>query len=108
SSSRARSIAATSTISSPRCAPAMAEPQQTAGAGPCLMALEAAEAPAVVARQLAAIRPILEDLAARLRARPPAFVVTCARGSSGHAALYGKYLIETGLGLVTADAAPSV
>src|SRR4029453_5022253 len=36
------------------------------------------------------------------------FVVTCARGSSDHAATYGKYLFETELGLVTASASPSV
>jgi glucosamine--fructose-6-phosphate aminotransferase (isomerizing) len=34
--------------------------------------------------------------------------VTCARGSSDHAATYGKYLFETTLGLVTASASPSV
>ncbi|MDE2382738.1 MAG: SIS domain-containing protein, partial [Xanthomonadaceae bacterium] len=44
----------------------------------------------------------------RLRAQPPRFIVTCARGSSDHAATYGKYLFETALGLVTASASPSV
>ena len=43
----------------------------------------------------------------RLRAQPPRFIVTCARGSSDHAATYGKYLFETTLGLVTASASPS-
>jgi glucosamine--fructose-6-phosphate aminotransferase (isomerizing) len=35
-------------------------------------------------------------------------VVTCARGSSDHAATFAKYLIETRTGVLTASAAPSV
>jgi glucosamine--fructose-6-phosphate aminotransferase (isomerizing) len=69
---------------------------------------EAAEAPGVVSRQLAANRKIVEALARRLRERPPRAVVTCARGSSDHAATFARYLIETRLGVVTASAAPSV
>jgi glucosamine--fructose-6-phosphate aminotransferase (isomerizing) len=41
------------------------------------------------------------------RLRPRA-VITCARGSSDHAATYAKYLIETRAGVLTASAAPSV
>lgn len=69
---------------------------------------EAAEAPAVVARLLKANREAVRDLAARLRASPPSTVVTCARGSSDHAATYAKYLIETGTGIPTSSAALSV
>lgn len=72
------------------------------------MAAEALETPAVVSRQIAANRDAVAGLSAELRARPPRFVVTSARGSSGNAAMFGKYLIETRLGLVTAAAAPSV
>ena len=72
------------------------------------MHTEAAEAATAVARQFAANAPIVADLAQRLRAQPPRFIVTCARGSSDHAATYGKYLFETTLGLVTASASPSV
>ncbi|HEX7342367.1 MAG TPA: SIS domain-containing protein [Rhodanobacteraceae bacterium] len=72
------------------------------------MHAEAGEAPAVLERQLAANDGIIEALAARLRAQPPRFVVTCARGSSDHAATFAKYAIETQLGLVTASASPSV
>jgi len=72
------------------------------------MHTEAAEAATAVARQFAANAPIVADLAQRLRAQPPRFIVTCARGSSDHAATYGKYLFETALGLVTASASPSV
>ena len=73
-----------------------------------LMFSEAAEAADAVARLLAANREALAALGERLRAAPPAVVVTCARGSSDHAATYGKYLIETLLGVPVASAAPSV
>ncbi|RPE80078.1 SIS domain-containing protein [Vulcaniibacterium tengchongense] len=72
------------------------------------MYAEAQEAAAAVARQFDANAAAVEALAARLRAQPPRFIVTCARGSSDHAATYGKYLFETTLGLVTASASPSV
>jgi glucosamine--fructose-6-phosphate aminotransferase (isomerizing) len=35
-------------------------------------------------------------------------VVTCARGSSAHAATYGKHLIERTLGIPVAEAAPNI
>lgn len=73
-----------------------------------LMAREAAEAPEVAARILAQNAPVLATLGERLRAAPPPVVITCARGSSDHAATYGKYLIETLLGVPVASAAPSV
>jgi len=69
---------------------------------------EAAEAPAALARQLAANREAVRELVRRLKASPPRAVVTVARGSSDNAATYAKYLIETRLGLLTASAAPSV
>jgi glucosamine--fructose-6-phosphate aminotransferase (isomerizing) len=75
---------------------------------PSVMEQEAREAPRRVAALLAADQPMIEALVARLRAAPPPFAVTVARGSSDHAALYARYLFETVLGLVTASAAPSV
>jgi len=69
---------------------------------------EAAQAPAVVRTQLAANAAHVAQLAERLRRAPPRAVVTCARGSSDHAATFARYLIETRLGLLTASAAPSV
>ena len=73
-----------------------------------LLLRESAEAPAAVARLLAATEAACRDLGARLRARPPRFVVTCARGSSDSAAMYAKYLIEIALGTVVASVGPSV
>lgn len=72
------------------------------------MAEEASEAPRVIADLLARNAEAVGALAERLRRRPPRAVLTCARGSSDHAATYAKYLIETRAGLITASAAPSV
>ena len=69
---------------------------------------EAAQAGDVVAAQYARNRDAVAALAADLRRSPPPFVVTCARGSSDHAATFAKYLFETQLGVVTASASPSV
>jgi len=69
---------------------------------------EAAQAPAVVRAQLQANAAQVKRLAAALCAAPPRAIVTCARGSSDHAATFARYLIETRLGLLTSSAAPSV
>ncbi|HTM29387.1 MAG TPA: SIS domain-containing protein [Rhodanobacter sp.] len=69
---------------------------------------EAHEAADVIARQFAANEAIVSALAQTLRADPPRFIVTCARGSSDHAAAYAKYVFETQLGIATASASPSV
>lgn len=73
-----------------------------------LMHQESWQAPARLAQQYAANASEIEALGARLRAKPPALVVTCARGSSDNAASYAKYLIETHIGTPTLSAAPSV
>ena len=72
------------------------------------MFAEAGEAPEVVGKQLVANAELVNQIAEELRGRPPQLVVTCARGSSDHAATYAKYLIETVIGRPTASAAPSV
>ena len=69
---------------------------------------EAAQAPEVVRAQLEANAAQVAGLAERLRRAPPRAVVTCARGSSDHAATFARYLIETRLGILTSSAAPSV
>jgi glucosamine--fructose-6-phosphate aminotransferase (isomerizing) len=76
--------------------------------GNALMAAEALEAPEVVRRQAELIARPVGELAARLRRAPPRVVVTCARGSSAHAASFGKGLIERHLAIPVADASPSV
>jgi glucosamine--fructose-6-phosphate aminotransferase (isomerizing) len=65
-------------------------------------------APEAVKRQEGVLPPALAPLIARLQRKPPQVVVTCARGSSAHAATFGKHLIERYMGTPVAAAAPSV
>ena len=51
---------------------------------------------------------LVERIAARLQRIAPKFILTCARGSSDHAATYAKYLFETRIGLAVCSFAPSV
>lgn len=69
---------------------------------------EAAQAAQSVRNQLFANSEAMERLGERLRLLAPRAIVTCARGSSDHAATFAKYLIETRLGVLTSSAAPSV
>jgi glucosamine--fructose-6-phosphate aminotransferase (isomerizing) len=71
------------------------------------MAKELQDAPEAVRRQEAS-RQAVQDLVARCRRHPPQVVVTCARGSSAHAATFGKHLIERYLGIPVAAAAPNI
>ena len=73
-----------------------------------LMETELHEAPLVVARQPELLANPLSELVARLTHTPPQVIVTCARGSSAHAANFGKYLIERHLGVPVAAVAPSI
>lgn len=59
---------------------------------------EAREAPAAVARLLAADADRYAALGAELRERPPDSMLTLARGSSDHAAQYVAYLIMARMG----------
>ena len=72
------------------------------------MAGEIREAPEVLNRQEAVLAEPLARLVRRLKERPPAVVVTCARGSSAHAAAFAKHAIERHLGIPVAPAAPSI
>ncbi len=72
------------------------------------MASEIREAPGAVEQQRQALLRPVAELAARLKRRPPQVAVTCARGSSAHAATFGKHLIERYLGVPVASAAPSI
>jgi glucosamine--fructose-6-phosphate aminotransferase (isomerizing) len=72
------------------------------------MEVELRAAPQVLAGQGAGLAAPLRHLLARLRARPPALVMTCARGSSAHAATFAKHLIERRLGVPVAEMAPNI
>lgn len=72
------------------------------------MAEEIQDAPRVVADQAAALERPMAELVGVLDRRRPDVVVTCGRGSSAHAATFGKHLIERYLGIPVAAAAPSI
>jgi glucosamine--fructose-6-phosphate aminotransferase (isomerizing) len=70
------------------------------------MAEEIARQPAVLAG-LVAGRPAIAEVAARVAAARPRFVLLAARGSSDHAATYAKYLVEVLLQLPAGLVSPS-
>ncbi|TAM84863.1 MAG: SIS domain-containing protein [Jatrophihabitans sp.] len=70
------------------------------------MAAEIGEQPRVFERLLAA-RSVIAQVGDAVRRAAPRFVLLAARGTSDHAALYGKYLVETRLGLPAGLASPS-
>jgi glutamine---fructose-6-phosphate transaminase (isomerizing) len=69
---------------------------------------EAAQAPQAVRTQLHINAQLMERLGDVLRELKPHALVTCARGSSDHAATFARYLIETRARVLTSSAAPSV
>jgi len=72
-----------------------------------LMYAEAAEAASVAERQAVDLKHDLEMLGQKLRQLDPPLVITCARGSSDHAATFAKYLIEVRARTPVASFAPS-
>ena len=78
------------------------------GATNTTMYREAAEASGKVQNQLRRNADALAALAERLRASPPAAMVTIARGSSDHAATYARYLVEIRLGILSSSLSPSI
>lgn len=82
--------------------------EQQIGGATTQMAREIAEIPDVVSRQAdEGLRDYLEE-GGRLRAGGARLFVTCARGTSDHAATYFKYLAETRLGVPVASLGPSL
>ena len=73
-----------------------------------LMLEETRSAPQRVAAMLAADAPAYDALAQALRRHDPAFIVTVARGSSDHAALYFANLAGIVTGRITASLPPSL
>lgn len=79
-------------------------PESTPGA---LMAAEIAEQPAVFERILTESPADIAAVVEAIAGRGPRFVMAAARGTSDHAALYFKYLVEIVLGLPCGLASPS-
>jgi glutamine---fructose-6-phosphate transaminase (isomerizing) len=72
------------------------------------MAVETSQAPSAVARLLTLEGANLEKLGQRLNKRNAPCIVTCARGSSDHAAAFFKYAVEIMLGVPVASMGPSI
>jgi glucosamine--fructose-6-phosphate aminotransferase (isomerizing) len=72
------------------------------------MEQEARETPSKIRSQLAENYDLVKDIGEKIRQFDPQFVVTVGRGTSDHAGVFAKYLIEIELGLSVASAAPSV
>lgn len=77
-------------------------------ATPTKMAIEATETPNVFRRQQKHNKEQIIALADAIKRHDPEFVYMIGRGTSDHAGVFGKYLIETQMGLPVAAAAPSV
>jgi glucosamine--fructose-6-phosphate aminotransferase (isomerizing) len=72
------------------------------------MEAEWQEGPEAVGRQAQALEVPLAELLRCIRRRPPSFVLTCARGSSAHAATFGKHLVERYVGIPVGAFAPNM
>ena len=75
---------------------------------PSDMARETRQAPDIVAELLSQARPKIAEIGRLIRATNPPVIVTCARGSSDHAAGYFKYCTEILAGVPVASVGPSV
>ncbi|MFM1975725.1 MAG: hypothetical protein RL145_571 [Pseudomonadota bacterium] len=73
-----------------------------------LMATEAATAHEFAGQLICRFDAEFEPVLASLSLSNLSMVVTCARGSSDHAALFLKFLLETQCGLLTSSLSPSV
>jgi len=73
-----------------------------------IMEQEAKQAPSVVKGQLLFNKELAITIGQKLRSLAPKMVMIIGRGSSDHAGVFGKYLIEIEAGVPTFAAAPSV
>lgn len=73
-----------------------------------IMEKEAKQSPAIIENQLKSNKYLVENIGKKLRQFDPKMVMIIGRGSSDHAGVFGKYLIEIESGVPTFAAAPSV
>lgn len=73
-----------------------------------IMWQEANDAPNVIEKQLISNASICESLGEKIRQLAPKLVYIIGRGSSDHAGVYAKYLIEVEMGIPVTASAPSV
>lgn len=84
--------------------PAGVSPEMAPGAG---MTADIGEQPEVFAQLADGQSSAIAEIAARIAAKRPKFVLYAARGTSDHAALYAAYLTEIRLGVPAGLASPS-
>ena len=80
----------------------------TSDLNPSDMARETGQAPQIVASLLSQARPKIAEIGRLIGATNPPLIVTCARGSSDHAAGHFKYCTEILAGVPVASVGPSV
>lgn len=73
-----------------------------------LMEQEAKQTPQVIEQQLKNNKATAQSIAQKLQQLAPTNVMIIGRGSSDHAGVFGKYLIEVEAGIPVSSAAPSV
>ncbi|OFA31132.1 glutamine--fructose-6-phosphate aminotransferase [Glaciecola punicea] len=73
-----------------------------------IMESEARQSPIVIQKQLELNGTIVKEIARKLVFLNPKMVMIIGRGSSDHAGVFAKYLIEIELNIPTCSAAPSV
>jgi glucosamine--fructose-6-phosphate aminotransferase (isomerizing) len=73
-----------------------------------LLEREIGEQPEALARTIESCAKEIDELAADVRARDPAYVMIAARGSSDNAGIYAKYLFQAFNGLPVVMATPSL
>lgn len=75
---------------------------------PPVVMQEFLESSAALRRQSELMSRPLAQLVGQLHRQAPSLVMTCSRGSSANAAVFGKHLIERYLGIPVAAAAPNI
>lgn len=75
---------------------------------PSIMEQETKQTPELIKNQLTLNLPIVTRIGAKLRQLDPCVVVFIGRGSSDHAGVFGKYLIEIEAGIPVSPSSPSV
>lgn len=73
-----------------------------------IMEQEAKQSPSVIEHQLTSNQALMTRVGEKLRLLAPKLVMIIGRGSSDHAGVFGKYLIEIETGVPVSSAAPSV
>ncbi|WP_299010020.1 glucosamine-6-phosphate deaminase NagB-II [uncultured Shewanella sp.] len=74
----------------------------------CIMEQETKQTPELIEKQLNLNLPIVTRIGEKLREFDPSVVVFIGRGSSDHAGVFGKYLIEIEAGVPVSPSSPSV